>query len=219
VSEPPIAVVIPVRDGEAYLGEAIDSVLAQTVAATEVVIVDNGSRDASREIAEGYGDPVRCIRQRVPTHGPGRNEGVEASSSELLAFLDADDVWPASTLELLVAALLEEPAPDLVYGSVEEFASPGFEAELRPAASAPLLSAMLIRRELIARIGPLREELSAVELEWVARARHVGVTERVIPEVVLRRRIHAANYTRDPAVRREYIAAAREMIAARRARA
>jgi glycosyltransferase involved in cell wall biosynthesis len=208
--------VIPVLDSASYLAEAIDSTLGQSIAPAEVIVVDNGSRDASVEIAEGYGDPVRCIRQRVPTLGPGRNEGVEASGSELLAFLDADDVWPSEKLEIEREALLREPAPDFVYGLVEEFASPGFDGVTRPVAPAPLLSAMLMRRTLWERVGRFREELSAVELEWVARARRARVTERCVDEIVLRRRVHANNHTRRPVVRHQFLDAVREMVAKRR---
>jgi glycosyltransferase involved in cell wall biosynthesis len=221
VPEASIAVVIPVLDSASYLCEAIDSVLAQSVAPADVIVVDNGSRDASIEIAESYGDPVRCIRQRVPTVGPGRNEGVEVVSSELLAFVDADDLWTPRKLELQLGALHAAPAPDLVFGSVEEFVSPELEGTgehvARPVAPAPLIAAMLVRRELFMRIGLFREDLTAVELEWIARARHAGVVEHFVPSVVLRRRVHATNNTRRPMMRQGYVNTVREVLHARRA--
>lgn len=86
-------VVIPCYNAEPFLREALDSVLAQTVPPLEVIVVDDGSTDASAAIAESYGPPVRVIRQENQGESVARNRGMDEAKGEWIAFLDADDVW------------------------------------------------------------------------------------------------------------------------------
>jgi glycosyltransferase involved in cell wall biosynthesis len=86
-----IAVVIPAHDSAAFLAEAIASVRAQTLAPAELLVVDDGSRDESGDIARDLG--ARCIRQENRGPGAARNRGVRETDAELLAFLDADDLF------------------------------------------------------------------------------------------------------------------------------
>jgi glycosyltransferase involved in cell wall biosynthesis len=96
-----VAVIIPAHDSARFLGEAIASVRAQTLAPDELVVVDDGSRDGSGELAEALG--ARCIRQENRGPGAARNRGVGATGAELLAFLDADDLFLPHKLERQVA--------------------------------------------------------------------------------------------------------------------
>lgn len=196
---PRVGVVIPVYDGERYLAEAIESVLAQSVAAHDVVVVDDGSSDGSRAVADGYAPLVRCVRQEHAGIGRARNRGVEEVKGDVLAFLDADDVWTPRKLELQLAAL--EAGADLVFGLVEQFVSPDVDGEtaerlfcsegLRPA---HLPGALLVRREVFQRVGPFPAERAVSEfLDWLLRARELGLREAVPPALVLRRRLHGRN--------------------------
>ena len=90
---PTISVLIPVRDGAAYLAEAIESALSQTLEPDEVVVVDDGSQDDTREVATSFGSNVAYVRQDPAGSGAARNRAVDASTGDLLAFLDADDVF------------------------------------------------------------------------------------------------------------------------------
>lgn len=107
---PDVAVVIPVYNGERFIRRALDSVLAQTAPATEIFVVDDGSTDRTVEIVAAYGAPVRLLRQQRQGPSRARNSGAFASSTEFVAFLDADDWWEPRKLERQVAALCEEPA-------------------------------------------------------------------------------------------------------------
>ena len=220
MSGPSIGVVIPVLNGESYLDAAIQSVLAQTVAPLEVIVVDNGSRDDSATIAESYGEPVRCLR-RPATVGPPRNDGVAATASELIAFHDADDIWIADKLERQLDALQGMPVPGLVFGEVEEFVSPELDETVtgapRPAASVPMIQALLLRRDVFRQIGPFREDLAMPEIEWLARARRLGIREHYVPAVVVRRRRHLSNRSARSGQRQDYAHALLEVLAARRA--
>lgn len=89
---PRISVVIPVYNAEPYLAAAIDSVLEQTISDIELVVVDDGSTDASREVIAGFGDRVRAVHQDNAGPSAARNAGIRAAQGELVAFCDADDI-------------------------------------------------------------------------------------------------------------------------------
>src|SRR5690349_21494110 len=101
-----VSVIIPTYNYAHYLPCAIDSVLAQTQPAAEVIVVDDGSTDATREVCARYTDPrVRYVHQSNAGLSAARNTGLREARSPLVAFLDADDRWePAflgTTLERL----------------------------------------------------------------------------------------------------------------------
>ncbi|GAB6066995.1 hypothetical protein JCM13664_03130 [Methylothermus subterraneus] len=108
------SVVIAVHNGERTLKRAIDSILAQTLPPREVIVVDDGSTDASAEIATGYGAPVRVLRQQNRGAAAARNAGVAAAQSAWVAFLDADDYYYPRRLELAALAIERFPEADFV---------------------------------------------------------------------------------------------------------
>ena len=99
-----IAVVIPVRNGMAFLDETFASIWAQNYTPLEVVVVDDGSTDGSREkVHRMKGTPVRLLELDGVGPAAARNAGIRSSQSELLAFLDADDLWVNGALHRLAA--------------------------------------------------------------------------------------------------------------------
>jgi glycosyltransferase involved in cell wall biosynthesis len=198
-----ISVVIPVHNCARYLGEAIESVLTQGGPAdVEVIVVDDGSTDDSAAVARSYGPRVTC-HSEPESRGPGaaRNRGVAMARGEFVAFLDADDVWSASKLTRQLAVMRAKPRADLSFGAVRHFISPELDPETAARFHCPdelqrgyVASAMLARRDAFDRVGPIREDLRVGELiDWMARARDCGLREVLLPEEVVRRRIHGAN--------------------------
>ena len=195
---PSISVVIPVYNGERYLAEAIESVLAQTSPVAEIFVVDDGSTDASRPVAERFRPLVRLVSQKHAGAGAARNRGVAESTGELLAFLDADDLWLSDKLERQLAALRQDPCADFALGHSEEFVSPELDpivqAKLAPrsprASFAP--SALLVTREVMERI-PFSTAPVGEFLDWMLQAHDEGLQEVMVPHVVIRRRLHGAN--------------------------
>ncbi len=116
---PTVAALIPVWNGAAFLPEALESILAQEPAVDEVVVIDDGSTDASAEIANGFGPRVRCVRRQHSGLAASRNAAVCLSQSEVLGFLDSDDVWPRGRLALLLRALEEHPECAIVQGRLQ----------------------------------------------------------------------------------------------------
>lgn len=94
-----VSVVVPCYNGEEYLRETLESALDQTVPPLEILVVDDGSTDASASIAEAFGDPVRVIRQPNQGESVARNRGIDEARGDWVAFLDADDQWLATKLE------------------------------------------------------------------------------------------------------------------------
>ena len=202
MTRPLISVMIGVYHAERYLGEAIESVFAQSYRPLELIVVDDGSDDGSGEVARRYGAALTYARQENAGNGSARNHAVRLASGELFAFLDADDRFVPAKLAHQFAALDADPTLDMVFGHVREFVSPELteaqRATVRPPAPQPLPwpapNLMLIRRESFARVGPFSETVRVgVTVDWYARAAEAGLRSAMLPEVVLERRLHLTN--------------------------
>lgn len=207
MATPHISVVMAVRDGEAYVAEAIESVLVQPHRPLELILVDGGSTDRTAEIAAAY-PGARVVPQ------PGRgipdawNHGIEVARGDLIAFISHDDRWDADKLALQVAALERDPELQYVVGLLRYFMDPGGEPppNFRPELLegdhvGRVMETLLARREVFDRVGMLSPDLAlAHDVDWYARAKDLGVPMAVVPEVVLHKRVHAGNSSTDPDV-------------------
>ncbi len=110
-----ITAVIPAFNGAAHIRRAIDSVLAQTRPADEIIVVDDGSTDSTAELVRAYGDQVRLIEQSNGGASAARNTGILAATGDWIAFLDADDEWLPNRLAVQTEILRHHP--DLVWVS------------------------------------------------------------------------------------------------------
>lgn len=104
-----ISVVIPLYNGAATIGRAIESAFSQRLAPVEVIVVDDGSTDSGPDVVAEYFPQVAMLRQSNMGPGEARNAGIRQAKSEWLAFLDADDVWSANHLDLAAAAVQRYP--------------------------------------------------------------------------------------------------------------
>ncbi|MEY2962933.1 MAG: putative glycosyltransferase EpsJ [Bacteroidota bacterium] len=98
-----ISVIIPAWNAQETIAQTLESLVAQQRQADEVVLVNDGSTDRTREIVEGFADrlPLVIIDQGNGGLGKARNSGIDAASGHLLAFLDADDLWSWNRLALV----------------------------------------------------------------------------------------------------------------------
>ena len=110
---PGVSVIIPVYDGARLVGQAIDSALRQSLAPLEIVVADDGSGDSTPRVLAGYGERIRVLRLPHGGVAQARNAAIAASRGELLAFLDADDLWHRNKLSQQVAALRHWPQAGL----------------------------------------------------------------------------------------------------------
>lgn len=199
-----VSVIVPVRDGERYLAQALESILGQTRPPDEVILVDDGSTDGTRGIAERYAARVRYLSQPPTGTASAFNRGVREARGSLIASLDADDLWVQDKLELQVAALRDDPRLELVFCHVEPFYSPELDERQRGSVRAAMgtltgymRGAMLGRREAIERVGPFDERWRVGDfVEWHTRAEDAGVRMAVLPQTLMRRRVHLNNDSR-----------------------
>lgn len=208
-----VSVVIPVYNGERYLAEAIESVMAQSYPPIEIIIVDDGSMDRSASIAKGFGSLIRYFFQPNTGTAEARNHGIRRAKGNLFAFLDQDDLWLKDKLRQQVAAFSEDPLLEVVFGKVKPFLSFEMEETLRKrihCPAAPLSgytpSAMLIKQEAFSRVGFFETKWRIGEwADWYVRSVELSLKTKMLPSVILLRRLHAANKSllqRD--ARREY---------------
>lgn len=200
-SDPLVSVIIPVYNGERYLAEAVESVLHQTYRPFEIIVVDDGSSDGTADVARQFGDTVRSFAQPNAGQGAALNLGIAHARGELYAFLDADDMWEPEKLAQQVAAMKADPAPDMVTGLVQQFFSPDIDPILRDTLQCPddpmpgyCTAAIMVRHDAFDRVGPFETHLRLGEfMSWYMRAQEQRLSLTVVPQVVLRRRIHDAN--------------------------
>jgi glycosyltransferase involved in cell wall biosynthesis len=222
--DPRVSVVIPTRDAAPYLRQALASVRAQRYPDLEVIVVDDGSTDDTREIARRAGD-VRWLWQDHRGPAAARNRGVEAADGDLIAFLDADDLWHPTKLERQTSRLRADPRLDAATGRVQ-CVTPGPSGgaplvNVGPPRLLPLLGALVVRRPVFETVGPLDESLRLGEdLDWFMRARELGVRTEVVDDVVLYYRLHGGSttYGRAPS-EIGYARAVKNLLELRRARA
>src|SRR5690606_21065811 len=120
-SHPSVTVLIPFYNSEAYLEAAIDSVLRQTFTDLEVLLVDDGSTDASRAIVQGYDDPRIRMISNDKNQGVvySRNKGVQEAKAPLVAVLDADDIAVPDRIASQYAYMNSHPQLMMVGGHAE----------------------------------------------------------------------------------------------------
>jgi glycosyltransferase involved in cell wall biosynthesis len=125
MGRPPIAVIIPACNASARIEGTIQSVLEQSRLADEIVVVDDGSTDGTADVAARFSPRATLVRQKNAGQGRARQRGVEATTAELLLFLDADDLLYPAALEKLSAALDRDARAALAYCLAELWPAAG----------------------------------------------------------------------------------------------
>lgn len=221
---PQISVIIPAFNAGRYLPAAVASALAQTLPPAEIIVVDNGSTDDTAAVASRL--PVRCQFKPHDVVATARNLGVELAQGKWLAFLDADDLWLPDKLAAQVRLFETKPDLDLVFGQVEQFHCPDVPQHAAHLSAANRLlngyvaGTLLIRRETFLRLGFFATTWEVSDFyEWYARAQDAGLKIAVLPQVVLRRRLHDDNLglRRQAEARREYVKVMKAILERRRA--
>jgi len=221
-----VSVVIAAYNSEAYIVEAIESVLGQTLPPSEVIVIDDGSTDGTSGILARFGDRITALTQTNSGQAVAVNKGLAMARGELIGFCDADDLWTSRKLEMQLALLERNSDVEAVFGKVQQFVSPEVPEDqrerLRPAVEimpGELKQCMLIRRAALDRAGPFDETLPATFfIAWLGRAKQGGLTSAHVDDIVVRRRLHLGNggRTNTDAQNRETLLALRKAIKAQR---
>jgi glycosyltransferase involved in cell wall biosynthesis len=200
-----VSCVIAAYNSAEYVEAAIRSVLAQTYRPIEVVVADDGSQDATRELAAAFGEPVRVVAQENAGPAATRNLGLRVARGELVAFLDADDLWHPEKLVRQTARFEARPELQASITHVRNFwAEDQAELEshyrdhprMRPMPGYATTT-LLARRSAFDVVGELDTGLWFGDaMDWFVRARDLGVEVELMPDVLTFHRFHPGNLSR-----------------------
>lgn len=220
-----VSVVMPLYNACAYVGAALDSILSQSRPPAEVVVVDDGSTDGGPDVVAGYEPKVRLLSQEHRGPATALNRGLRATTGDMIAFLDADDLWLPHKLALQIPVLAEDASLDGVFGHVVQFLSEDARAADKRfvVSEKPMVginrTALLMRRDALDRFGWFDEAMGTSDfVPWFSRAAALGFAYRVLEPVMARRRIHLTNtgVTRRRDQQQESLLGLREGLALRR---
>lgn len=199
-----VSVLIPTHNRAHYLAEALDSVIAQAYDPYEIILVDDGSTDSTREMAQRY-SRLKYFYQPHSGVSTARNVCIEKASGSFVAFLDSDDYWLPGKLQAQMRYMTEHPDCQIVFTAYRNFVTEDrinqikrvqeeflFEKQNRY-----LLPSALIRRELFDRQGRFSTSLTVGEdTEFVVRLKVGGIQlNHYLPESYYCRRLHGDNLT------------------------
>jgi len=192
-----VSAVITTYNRASLVGRAIESVLNQTRPVEELIVVDDGSTDNTREVVERYGTRVRYVFQPNRKIACARNRGAEEAKSEWVAFLDDDDEWLPEKIEKQVAAVLRDKDAVLCYsgartidpaGHIRDIPAPPPDTlwpglRLKPHFAA---CTIMVRRDVLLKNGGFRSGLRGAE-DWELAVR-LGVRHRFtfVPEPLIK---------------------------------
>ena len=207
-AEPIVSVVIPVYNHEEYIRESVESALSQDYDNLEVIVVDDGSTDATPEVLKTFGSRIRYIRQKNKGTAAALNTGIRHAQGSLIAWLSSDDVFLPGMIKRQVAELNKEPSFAMVYADFVEIDSHGKELRVVRCPFPPvgefaieLLkgnfingSSVLIRKGCFEQVGLFDESLPTdSDGDMWFRLLKNGYEFGHIPEVLVKYRWHSSN--------------------------
>jgi glycosyltransferase involved in cell wall biosynthesis len=224
---PLVSAIIAAYNREAYLSDAIESIMNQTYRNLEIIVIDDGSTDNTKEVALRFAPLVRYYYQPNGGIAAAWNRGIKLASGDFFAFLDADDLWTDNKIEQQMNVIREDAKLDIAFGLVKQFYSPelseGERQKLRcPDDMVPGVSAitMLIRRESFFKVGWFDTQWrKGIFSDWYLRARECGLVSHILPRLVAQRRLHQTNHgivNRDKSI--DYVRMLRASLYRRRGR-
>lgn len=203
----PITVIVPFFQAEKYIAETIESILTQTYAPQEILLVNDGSTDQSMEILKQY--KTLRILENPSNMGQSAtlNRGINAASQPWLSFLDADDLWHPNKLEKQWIRILQDETnatSKLYFTHIEQFVSPELPVEEQqkvdikhPIIAGIAKTTLLTHKSVFDRTGLFDTQWKIGDfVDWYVRCKEIGITDVIIGEVLARRRLHTSNMSR-----------------------
>jgi glycosyltransferase involved in cell wall biosynthesis len=217
MSAPRISVIIPTLNSARFVGEAIDSVLKQSVSVCEILVVDGGSTDGTQELVRAKSPLVQVLSQEGRGRAGARNTGLRRAAGDFIALLDSDDLWVADKLAAQIDFLCEHQEVEFVFGDMANFTGNESEdvpeilhAEVHdylkhnPANPARMLecllkvnliptSSVLFKRSCLQSVGFMNEEFTHCEdyEYWLRFAENSRMG--FLSQILVRRRLHGSN--------------------------
>lgn len=196
-----ISVIIPTYNGEAFIGEALQSVFDQTRPVDEIIVVDDGSSDATIEIVNKYPGKIRLIEiTHKGNPAFGRNIGLEIATGDFVTFLDQDDLWPQNKIEIQCEKMNLHESPDIIMGKTEIIYEHGVADKLKLKEIFHdnrifLLSVAMFRKSAFDKIGLFNSSLASfgTDTDWFLRAREAELLFYLQKDTTLFWRRHLKN--------------------------
>ncbi len=200
MSRPRISVIVIVRNGERFIHEALDSILLQGDRIGEIVIIDGNSTDRTVEIAQSY-DKVVIYPQTGKGFSQAYNQGIQIAKHDLIAFLSHDDIWTADKLEIQLPHMEKDPNLLFTISHFKFFMEPGTESlsgYKKSVMEGPkigfLPETLIARKSVFTQIGLFDTAIGmGHDIDWFSRAIDADIPYKVLPDVLLHKRIHGDN--------------------------
>ncbi|MEX1112150.1 MAG: glycosyltransferase family A protein [Candidatus Andersenbacteria bacterium] len=199
MTSPLVSVVVAAYNSEKFIDEALQSAWNQTYKNFEIIVVNDGSTDATSSVLETWKENIHIVTQENRGIAGARNSGIARARGTLIALLDADDIWMPTKLEEQVRFLAENPDIDVVFTYAQNFIHSDSKKMIDATSTLPVLRghippACLFKTELLARVGVFDESLTIGEFaEWYGRALHANVRMGCVSSLLVKRRIHGQN--------------------------
>lgn len=206
-----VSVIIPTYNSSQFLREAVQSVLQQTFADFEIIVIDDGSTDNTAEMMQQFEGKVIYIYQKNQGVSAARNNGIKASKGKYVAFLDSDDVWLPTKLEKQIKAIHQNPTKKVCYTEYFSVSQEMRPKDLRRIRSENYVlqdllllgnvvgppSAVIAERDIFDQIGDFDESLS-LSADWDMWIRMACATEFVfLNEPLIKYRLHNSNMSKN----------------------
>lgn len=205
---PRVSVIIPAYNGDRYIAQAVESVISQTYKNWEIIVIDDGSTDDTRQALEPYFDKIRYVYQENQGVAAARNRGIQESRGELIAFLDQDDFFLSDKLAGQVALFDAQPSLGIVNSgwrlvnqqgeTISDIKSweyfPTLNLKTWIVQMPVLPSAMMFSRKWLENVGGFNSEFDSVDdADLVLRLALLGCESAWLPQVTVCYRQHDKN--------------------------
>jgi glycosyltransferase involved in cell wall biosynthesis len=211
MNSPLVSCIVPVFNGERYLGEALDSILKQIYRQLEIIVVDDGSTDTTPTVAARYRERLLYVRQDNAGAPTARNLGLSLARGEFVAFLDADDLWRPEKLQRQMRQFEGRPELDVSVTYLQNFWVAELKKEetrfkghrLSEPVPGYVTQTLLARRSAFDSVGLFNESLKVGDpTDWFLRATEQGLVTEMLRDVLVDRRMHESNTSMQPGTRR-----------------
>jgi glycosyltransferase involved in cell wall biosynthesis len=199
---PWVSVIMPVFNTDKYVAQAIESVRGQTKNNLELICINDGSTDDSLNILKSFGDKIILLENDAKSGiAITRNKGLAVAKGEFVAFVDSDDIWKLNKLEKQLSLFEKNPKLDIAFTYMECFLSPEIPEEIKKIRYCPpgitpgyLPGTFLAKKSSFDKVGLFNTSLTLGEfIDWFAKAKELGLTHEIVPELLYLRRIHETN--------------------------
>lgn len=202
-----VSIIMPYYNARRYFAEAIASIKAQHYTPYEILVVDDGSTDDDAHFIRSQDEGIVYLWQENKGPAAARNLGLKKARGDIIAFLDADDVWPAGKLRLQVEKLHSKPYPLIVSGRIQYMWEEGYtDKPIQLDEEGTLhhvhVGALVARKSVFDVVGFFDETLRFSEdHDWWLRVREAKMDIAILNDITLQYRRHEGNMTRDKGIK------------------